>query len=111
LRVDAGVVAALAAFGARSADLERAGQLQADGVCHVYPENWPAVEVFLALATQWRVVSLSTLTTARLVQTGLDYTAIEPVMRLFGVKPKRRVATFQKIRAMESAALDVLLPT
>jgi hypothetical protein len=111
LRVDADVVAALEAFGARAVDLERAGELQAAGVCHVYPENWPAVQVFLALATQWRVVAMSTMTTARLIQTGLDYTAIEPVMRLFGVKPKRRAAIFQKVRAMEAAALDVLMPS
>ena len=111
MQVDDDVVAALAAFGARSSDLQRAGELRADGVCQVYPENWPAVEVFLALATQWRVVALSTLASARLVQTGLDYTAVESVMRLFGIRPKRRAAIFRKVRAMESAALDVLLPT
>ncbi|MFM0736813.1 DUF1799 domain-containing protein [Paraburkholderia xenovorans] len=108
--VDAGVAAALAAFGARSEDVERARKQQTEDDFDVYPENWPAVQVFLALSTQWRAVGISTMTKARIVHTGLDYAVIEPVFRMMGIKPKRRVAIFQKLRVMEEAALDALLP-
>jgi hypothetical protein len=101
-RVDAGVAAALAAFGAR--------EQQAENDFEVYPENWRAVQVFLALSTQWRTVAISTMTKARIVHTGLDYAAIETVFRMMGVRPKRRAAIFQKLRVMEEAALDALLP-
>ncbi|TCK96252.1 DUF1799 domain-containing protein [Paraburkholderia sp. BL9I2N2] len=109
-RVDAGVAAALAAFGARPEDVERAREQQAENDFEVYPENWRAVQVFLALSTQWRTVAISTMTRARLIHTGLDYAAIEPVFRMMGIKPKRCAAIFQKLRVMEEAALDALLP-
>lgn len=66
--------------------------------------------MFLALSTQWRAVGISTMTKARIVNTGLDYAAIEPVFRMMGIKPKRRAAIFQKLRVMEEAVLDALLP-
>jgi hypothetical protein len=109
-RVDSGVAAALAAFGARPEDVARAREQQADTDFEVYPENWLAVQVFLALSTQWRAVGISTMTKARIVHTGLDYAVIEPVFRMMDIKPKRRAAIFQKLRVMEEAALDALLP-
>ena len=109
--IDAGVADALAAFGARAEDVAQARTQQSEPEFGVYPENWPAVQVFLALTTQWRTVAVSTWGSARLIQTGLDYSAIEPVMKLTGVKPKRRAAIFEKVRIMEEAALDALFPT
>lgn len=109
--VDAGVAAALAAFGARPVDVDTAIAQQVDRDFSVYPENWQAVQVFLAMSTQWRTVAFSSVGGARLIQTGIDYTALEPVLRLLGVKPKRRAALFQKLRIMEEAALDALLPS
>lgn len=44
-----------------------------------------------------------------MLHTGLDYSALEPVLRLLDVKRKRRAALFQQIRVMEEAALEVLL--
>jgi hypothetical protein len=101
------VVDALSAFGARPEDLKRAEELRADGPYEVFPENWRALQLFLALATQWRICALSTMAGAHLVQTGLDYAAVEPAMRLLGVKRHRRAALFRQIQMMESAALDV----
>ena len=39
--------------------------------------------------------------------TGLAYVALEPVMRLQGIPKAKRNSTFEDIRAMEMAALDV----
>lgn len=46
---------------------------------------------------------------ASMLHTGLDYSALEPVLRLLDVKRRRRAALFQQIRVMEEAALEVLL--
>jgi len=42
------------------------------------------------------------------VLTGLDYTAIAPVVKGLGIKRKRRPALFQDLRTMERAALQAL---
>ena len=99
----------MAAFGARREDLQHAQQLCAAGAFEVYPENWTALQLFLRLATQWRLVGLSTMVGARLIQTGLDYGVVEPTMRLMGIKSRHRAALFDKLQAMEQAVLDVVL--
>ncbi|MFL9883117.1 DUF1799 domain-containing protein [Paraburkholderia agricolaris] len=108
--VDAGVADALAAFGARHADVASARERAPEPAFEVYAENWDAVQVFSALSTQWRMAAFSGFGAARLVHTGLDYSAIEPVYRLIGIGRDRRAAIFQQIRVMEEAALDALLP-
>jgi hypothetical protein len=40
--------------------------------------------------------------------TGLDYVALEPVMRLQGIPKAERNNTFEDIRTMEMAALEVM---
>lgn len=99
----------MAAFGAGAVDIARADAMRADRPFQVWPENWKAVQLFLALSTQWRLVSLSTMASARILQTGLDYSAVEPVMRLMRVKPRRRAALFEQLQVMEQAVLDVVL--
>jgi hypothetical protein len=74
----------------------------------VYAENWEAVQVFLAMQTQWRTAAFSGLGSARLMYVGLDYSAIDPVCRMLDVKRKRRAAIFQSLRIMENAVLDAL---
>jgi hypothetical protein len=76
---------------------------QADETFEVWDMNWPAVEAFLALQTQWRTVAMSTLERARVVRLGLDYAAIPPVMDLLKVKKRKRV--FEQLMVLESAAL------
>lgn len=63
----------------------------------IWPENWPAFEVFSALRTQWRV--------AHCGRTGLDYGALPITLRLFGIPRKDWTDVFSAIRVMESAAL------
>jgi hypothetical protein len=66
----------------------------------VWPDNWNAFEVFAALQTQWR--------SGMSGPTGLDYTALEPVMRLQGIKKRDRQDVFAGVRVMEVAALEVM---
>tara|TARA_R110002049_G_scaffold30388_8_gene104230 strand:- start:96 stop:353 length:258 start_codon:yes stop_codon:yes gene_type:complete len=73
---------------------------QASDDYEVWPENWPAVQVFVACATQWRRAGLE----AR--RHGLDYTAVESVMRLLEIQ--NPVATFQRVRRMEAEVLERL---
>lgn len=59
----------------------------------VLPENWEAVEAFIACATQWRVDSRGTLLALR-------YADVEVVLRHRGLDAE----AFDKIQIMESAA-------
>lgn len=63
----------------------------------VLPDVWPALQVFLAMRTQWRVGSCGA--------TGLDYAALPAVLRLLRVKPADQPALFDDLRAMEEGAL------
>ena len=62
----------------------------------VYPENWDAVTVFNRMQSQWRYAPSG-------VRTGLDYPAIETVMRIIGIKDA--ADTFDRMQTMEMAIL------
>ena len=66
----------------------------------VWPDNWLALSVFLDMDTQWRVGAVG--------PTGLDYSALEPVMRLQGVRKRDRQDVFAAVRVMEAEALRVM---
>jgi len=68
----------------------------------VWPENWEAVILFCGLATQWKVGAFGGFI-------GLDYAAVEADLRLQRVRDRARV--YQKIKAMEYAALPILNKT
>lgn len=70
-----------------------------DPTFEVWSENWQALEVFTACHTQWRVSPMGSLN-------GLDYTALESVMRLTGVEDVP--VTFHKVRLIEQGALSEL---
>ncbi|KAI3597714.1 hypothetical protein D8I24_6530 [Cupriavidus necator H850] len=72
--------------------------------CQVHADNWEAWQLFRRLGTQWRRVAGM----ADCMRTGLDYAAVEPVLRLLGVKRKRRTALFNDLQVMEAAALEEL---
>lgn len=69
----------------------------------VHPANETAVRLFLALATQWRCQSLSTMARAVVVRTGLDYAAIEPTARMAGLDLVDD--DFARLRLLEAEAL------
>lgn len=82
----------MAAFGFSSEDFEvEVG---------VWPDCWASFECFAAMQTQWR--------TGMVGATGLDYVALEPVMRLQGIPKADRNSTFEDVRVMEMAALAVM---
>lgn len=66
----------------------------------VLPENWAAVQLFLQCATQWRHGGMTA------VRTGLDYTAVEAVMRITGIEQPQD--TFWRLRLIEDGALQAL---
>lgn len=56
------------------------------GPYDVMHANVVAVRVFQALQTQWRTVGISTMSAARIVRTGLDYSAIAPTALAWGIE-------------------------
>ena len=66
----------------------------------IWPDNWPHVETFVAMSTQWRLGASGPL--------GLDYSALQAVLRLRGLPRSRWPETFDAIRVMEEAALEAL---
>lgn len=64
------------------------------------PGNWEAIQLFLALQTQWRCNEMNG------AYCGLPYPAVESVMRMHRVRDHK--AMFADLQTMEYAALDVL---
>ncbi len=71
---------------------------EADGAFQVWRENEDALIAWLAVETQWRIVS----TMAGLIWLGLDYSAVDVVLRR--LKSPDRV--FADLQNMELAALE-----
>jgi hypothetical protein len=71
-----------------------------DAEVMVFEENWPALLLFSALGTQWRMGMAGA--------TGLDYAALAAVMDLHEIAPAQRRERFDEIRTMERAALDAM---
>ncbi|WP_428735732.1 DUF1799 domain-containing protein [Thermomonas sp.] len=65
----------------------------------MWPECVPSVEVFLACATQWRLDASG-------APIGLDYPALEAVMRMLGIDDLRQV--FADVQVMEAEVLAVI---
>jgi hypothetical protein len=66
----------------------------------IWPDNATAVNVFIAMSTQWRVGVAGA--------TGLDYSALPTVMRLVGVPRGEQSDVFDSLRTMEDAALAAM---
>lgn len=88
----------MAAFGI---EREEVGG-QAEEPLLIYPDNWPAVQVFFALGNCWQIDAM--IGKYRCI----DRPAIESTMRLMGIKRKKRGGVFDDLRVMEGAALEVL---
>lgn len=74
-------------------------EAQGDGVA-VWSDNLQAVNIFIAASTQWR--------TGASGATGLDYTALESVMRMSCVKRGDMADLLEDIRIMEDVALETM---
>jgi hypothetical protein len=68
--------------------------------CAVWAENWPAVQLFEAMGTQWRVGFAGPV--------GLDYAAIPFVLRMQSVPRADWPAVFADLGVMESEALKLM---
>lgn len=67
-------------------------------VIEVWPENWPAVDFFLSLTTQWRHGMGG--------PTGLDYPAVLVLLRRLRLPRAQADEMFEVVRVMERAALN-----
>jgi len=90
-----------AAAAAERAASEQDGE-QTDGV-GVWPDNWRAVRLFLAVETQWRVA----LGFGVSVHSGLDYSGVEAAMRRLKIDDEDG-ELFADLQEMERAALPIL---
>jgi len=64
----------------------------------VWEENWPALEMFMRVQTQWRV-GMNGLT-------GLDYGAVAWLLKLYEVEDQRSL--LEDLQVMEGAVLAVI---
>jgi hypothetical protein len=65
-----------------------------------WPANWPVLQVFSAMGTQWMVSYGG--------YVGLRYEALQPVFEACGIKKKARAEMFHSLRIMENEALSVI---
>ncbi len=70
----------------------------------VYGHNGPAFELWCQVWRQWRWVAGGM--DARRV--GLDWCQVEAVMRMQGIKRRKRAGLLKDLRLMEGAALEEL---
>lgn len=87
--------AALAVFGLTPEDFP-----DLDDTVEVWPDNEPAVRLYCAMQSQWRVGFAG--------PTGLDYAALPAVLSLLQIPPEQHPDTFDCLRVMEAEALAVM---
>lgn len=87
----------------RIAELTAQTQAAAEPDLLIWPENWEAVGLFCALATQWRLAGGMGIS-----YQGLDYVAILATLQLQRVPPRDWPDLFWRIRVMEAAAVPIL---
>lgn len=88
----------MAAFGLSPEALPDEEEEETD--YRVLPENWETVQVFIRCATQWRYAGMAG------QPTGLDYSAVESVMRMRAVDDQSDA--LDRLRIMEGEVLRVL---
>lgn len=71
-----------------------------NSIVEVWEENWPALEIFSMLGTQWRVGMGG--------PTGLDYAILPIIFDGRGIKPKRRLELLSDLQIMEREALRLM---
>ncbi|MBX9702389.1 MAG: DUF1799 domain-containing protein [Acetobacteraceae bacterium] len=81
------------------AALMRRGAPDAETV-EVWPENWSAVRVFVAMDTQWRRAGMTG------IPCGLDYAAIPPVAGMLGVAADADLLA--RLQVLEAEALTAM---
>ncbi|MBZ9574420.1 DUF1799 domain-containing protein [Modicisalibacter sp. MOD 31.J] len=64
----------------------------------VLPENWEALQIFLACQSQWRVSPMGVLT-------GIDYGSVSAVMQMRQVPPTEQAKRLDEVQRIERGAL------
>ncbi len=72
----------------------------------LWPEHEPAWRAWCAVCGQWRTEALSTMTTARVIWIGLDYSAARAALDLAGME--MTPALWAEVRAIEQGAVKEL---
>ena len=97
----------LAIMGAPADVIEQFKQEQSeDDAFGIFPENWVAFGLFMQLDTQWRTRLMPFGQGFISRSSGIDYTALESLMRMLRIKKVKD--TFERIRIMETAALEAM---
>lgn len=97
-QMDAGSIAALRTVLGVTPD---------DGTCEVWASNWPVVEAFLAVSSQWRVTSIGGgMAPVLPVYVGLDYSAARVGLDAAGIEVTP--VLWSGLRVMEAAACAAL---
>jgi hypothetical protein len=99
------LAAQLKAMGAPPEVVEKARGKRVIREFAVWPENEPALRVFLAMETQWRPLPMGM---AGSQPQGLEYTALPAVMEFCGIEPGERGKVFKQLQIMEDAALTAM---
>lgn len=89
---------ALRAFGIDEESVAAAVDATATEDFGIWPENWAALGVFLAMSTQWRVGFSGAY--------GLDYAVLPIVESRLGIARAQRPEVFGGLRILESAVLE-----
>ena len=76
----------------------------ADDEFEVWAENWPVVDAFLCIATQWRAIGLGM--TGQVYWQGLDYAGAAAGLAGAGIEGSPPI--WAGLRVMEAAARNVL---
>lgn len=71
-----------------------------DGPAEVWPENWPAVQVFLRVNTQWEVGFAG--------RTRLIYEAVYPILDRLRLTDTEWLEMLEDISVLEAAALETM---
>jgi hypothetical protein len=82
-----------AAFGLELPDLESKAEL-----CEVWPEAWPAVDLFLKVQTQWRGGASGII--------GLDYQAVRWLMELYEFDDQRTM--LEDLQVIEARVIETV---
>lgn len=91
-----GAISDLKAFNAPQEVIDELLQAQKNEDFEVWPENWPFIDMFLRLQTQWRT-SFGGLV-------GLDYNAVQWLFDLYSVEDRREM--LEALQVMEHTILS-----
>lgn len=100
-------------LGATEGQLEEVAEIASKltedaGHFEVWPENWNAVQLFLAVTSQWRKTVIATMSKVIVRYDGFDYPAVEAVMRIHNVPKAERAEMFRSLQVMEVAAATAM---